>query len=415
MNSLYKKDREISDLIKKELQRQKYELNMIPSENYASKSVLEASGSILMNKYSEGYPKKRYYQGNRFIDDIEQLAIDRAKELFNAEHANVQPHSGSPANIAAYFALLKPGSKIMGMDLSHGGHLTHGNNINISGRLYHFVSYGVDKETGLLDMDKVRRIAEQEQPHMIISGFTAYPRKIDFKEFHDIAQSVNAISMADISHIAGLVAAGAHPSPLPYTDIVTSTTHKTLRGPRGAIILCKEIYAGSIDKAVFPGVQGGPHEHTIAAKAVCFKEALHPDFKEYGNQTVRNAQTLADRLMSKDIKLVSGGTDTHLILIDLIQTASVAQPGKGKHAALALEAAGIITNANTIPYEPSTPLKPSGLRLGTPILTTRGMKEQEMQEIGTWIADIINNLDDKELQKSVKKKVRELCRQFQYY
>ncbi|MBR9691182.1 serine hydroxymethyltransferase [Candidatus Woesearchaeota archaeon] len=433
-SALEKEDIVVHKIIQDELKRQKNELNMIPSENYSSKAVLEAAGSVLMNKYAEGYPKKRYYQGNKFVDDAELVAIERAKRLFNAEHANVQPNSGSPANMAVYFALLNLNDKILGMNLSHGGHLTHGSPVNFSGKYYDFIAYGVDEETGMLDMDKIRKLAEKENPRIIISGFTAYPRKIDFKEFHDIAESVGAYSMADISHIAGLIVGGAHPSPLPFTDIVTTTTHKTLRGPRSAIILCKKQdrlaktegldekaakkaknLAGKIDRAVFPGLQGGPHEHTIAAKAVSFQEAMKPEFKDYAKQIVKNAKALADKLMSEGINLVSGGTDTHLILIDLIKTKRVGQPGMGREAAVALEEAGIITNCNTIPFDPSTPFKPSGVRLGTPVLTTRGMKEPEMELIGKYMADILNNLKDTDLQKQTKQKVLELCNQFVYY
>ncbi|MDD5254080.1 MAG: serine hydroxymethyltransferase [Candidatus Nanoarchaeia archaeon] len=413
MKNIFDTDKEIYDLIQEEVLRQKNELNMIPSENYCSKAVLEAAGSVLMNKYSEGYPKKRYYQGNRFIDEVEILAIERAKKLFNAEHANVQPHSGSPANMAVYFGLLNLGDKILGMNLSHGGHLTHGSKVNFSGKYYNFVEYGVEKETGLLDMDKIRKLAELEKPKLILSGYTAYPRQINFKEFHDISQSVNAISMVDMAHIAGLIAGDAHPSPFPFTDVVTSTTHKTLRGPRGAIILCKERFAKEIDKAVFPGLQGGPHENSIAAKAVAFNEAMKPEFKEYSHQIVRNARVLASKLMSENIKLVSDGTDTHLILIDLIKTLN--KEGIGKEVAVALEEAGIITNANTIPFDPSTPFKPSGIRLGTPILTTRGMKESEMEIVGDYISKIIHNYSDIELRKKINERVKELCGNFVYY
>jgi len=412
---LEKEDKQVFDIIQGELERQENELNMIPSESYASKAVLEAVGSVLNNKYAEGYPTKRYYQGNKYVDEIEQLAIDRAKKLFGAEHVNVQPNSGSPANMAIYFSVLNPGDKIMGMDLSQGGHLTHGSPVNFSGKLFNFVHYGVDKETGLLDMEKIREIALREKPKMIISGYTAYPRLIDFKKFHEIAEEVGAYSMADVSHIAGLIVGGAHPSPLPFTDFVMTTTHKTLRGPRSAIILCKEKFAKHIDKAVFPGLQGGPHEHVIAGKAVCFLEAMKPEFKEYAHQVVKNAKVLADTLMSKGIKLVSNGTDNHLILIDLINTKSVGKVGVGKDYAVALEEAGIVLNANTIPYDPSTPFKPSGLRLGTPILTQRGMKEAEARQIGEWIAAVIENKDDTELKKKIKQDIKELCGRFKAY
>jgi len=408
-------DSEVNEIINKELQRQKNELNMIPSENYCSRDVLNAAGSVLMNKYAEGYPKKRYYQGNRFIDEAEQLAINRARKLFNAEHANVQPNSGSPANMAVYFALLELNDKIFGMNLSHGGHLTHGSPVNFSGKMYNFISYGVDKETEILDMDKIRKLAERENPKLILSGYTAYPRTIDFKAFDDIAKSVGAISMVDMAHIAGLVAGDAHPSPFPFTDVVTTTTHKTLRGPRSAMILCKEKFAQQIDKAVFPGLQGGPHEHTIAAKAVAFKEAMQPSFKEYAKQIVKNAKALAEKLMSENIKLVSNGTDTHLILIDLINTKSIGKPGMGKEIAVALEDSGIIVNANNIPFDPSTPLNPSGIRLGTPILTTRGMKEAEMETIGKLMADVIKNYKNEELKKKTKQKVLDLCNKFVFY
>jgi glycine hydroxymethyltransferase len=406
-------DSEAFKIINQELQRQKNFLNMIPSENYCSLAVLEAQGSVFTNKYAEGYPGKRYYQGNKHVDDIETLAIERAKKLFKAEHANVQPNSGSPANMAVYFALLESGAKILGMNLKHGGHLTHGSPVNFSGRMYNFVEYGVDKETEKLDMDLIRKIAEKEKPKLVLSGYTAYPRTIDFKEFHDIAESIDAYSMADIAHIAGLVAGGAHPSPLPFTDVVTTTTHKTLRGPRSAIILCKEKFAKQIDLSVFPGIQGGPHEHTIAAKAVAFSEALKPEFKEYAHQVVKNAKVLAESLMENGIKLVSGGTDNHLILINLIKT--FGKEGMGKDGAEALEEAGIVTNANTIPFDPSTPFRPSGIRLGTPVLTTRGMKESEMKQIGEWMAKILNNLDSKEIRQKIKEEVQDLCKEFVFY
>ncbi|MBW2981789.1 serine hydroxymethyltransferase [Candidatus Woesearchaeota archaeon] len=427
-------DPEVFSIVQNELQRQKDEFNMIPSENYCSKAVLAACGSVLNNKYAEGYPKKRYYQGNKFIDDAEQLAIDRAKKLFGAEHANVQPDSGSVANNAVYFALLNPGDKLMGLRLDMGGHLTHGHKVSATARFYSPVQYTVDEKTGLFDMDAIKKMAEAENPKIIVSGATAYPRTIDFKAFHEIAEAVGAYSFADISHIAGLVVGGAHPSPLPFTDVVMTTTHKTLRGPRSALILSKKEdrladttgldekkalkakdMGGKIDRAVFPGLQGGPHEHIIAAKAVAFGEALQPSFKDYAHQIVKNAKALAEKLMSQGIKLVSDGTDTHLMLIDLINTKSVGKMGLGKEGAVALEEAGIITNANTIPYDPSTPFRPSGIRLGTPILTTRGMKESEMQEVGEYIAEVINNLSDTSVRARVKEKVKALCDQFAFY
>jgi len=406
---------EIFELIEMEKKRLENELNMIPSENYASPAVLKACGSVLNNKYAEGYPGKRYYQGNKNIDEIENLAIERAKKLFGAEHANVQPLSGSPANMAIYFSVLNPGDKILSMELNHGGHLTHGSPVNFSGRLFNFVHYGVNRETEMLDMNEIREIALKEQPKMIVSGYTAYPREIDFKSFHEIAEEVGAYSFADISHIAGLVVAGVHPSPLPFTDFVMTTTHKTLRGPRGAIILCKEKYAKLIDKTIFPGLQGGPHEHVIAAKAICFREAMTPEFRNYAHQIVKNSKALAKTLMDNEIKLVSNGTDNHLILIDLINTKFIGKPGMGRNCAIALENAGIIVNANTIPFDPSTPFNPSGLRLGTPILTTRGMKEDEMEIIGEWIVKILKNIDNRAIQEEIRAEVVELCKQFPFY
>ncbi len=410
-----KKDSEIYELTLKELERQMTQLNMIPSENFCSKAVLEATGSILTNKYAEGYPGKRYYQGNNFVDQVETLAIERAKQLFGAEHANVQSNSGSPANMAAYFALLEAGDNILGMNLNHGGHLTHGSPVNFSGKTYNFSSYGVNKETELLDMDEVRKIAIKEKPKLIVSGFTAYPRKFPFKEFDDVAKEVGAYSLADISHIAGLVAGKVHDSPFPFTDVVTTTTHKTLRGPRSAIIMCKEEFAKKIDKAVFPGLQGGPHEHIIAAKAVAFKEAMQPAFREYSSQIIKNAKTLADSLMEKGIKLVSNGTDTHLILIDLTKTKGVEKEALGKPISVALEEAGIITNANTIPFEPSSPFKPSGIRLGTPALTTMGMKESEMKQVAEWMSKVILDRDNTLLKDKIRTEVKELCSGFRFY
>ena len=434
MNENLKSDQEIYEAVQNEVVRLNTTLNMIPSENYCTKSVLAACGSVLNNKYAEGYPNKRYYQGNENIDVVETLAIERAKKLFGAEHANVQPDSGSIANNAVYFGLLKPGEKIMGLRLDMGGHLTHGHKVSASARFYDVVQYGIDQETELLDMDKIRKMAEQEKPKVIISGATAYPRLFDFKEFHDIAESVGAYSIADISHIAGLVAGGAHPSPFPFTDVVTTTTHKTLRGPRSALILSKQedrlanvegldekqakkekSLAGKIDRAVFPGMQGGPHEHIIAAKAVAFAEAMKPEFQDYAKQIVKNAQALAEKLMSEGIKLVSNGTDNHLMLIDLIKTKAVGKMGIGKEAAVALEEAGIITNCNTIPYDPSTPFRPSGIRLGTPILTTMGMKESEMETVGGYIAKVINNLDNESIRLKIKEDVKELCSNFKFY
>jgi glycine hydroxymethyltransferase len=411
-NIIKEKDSEVFSYIDREYKRQDEQLNMIPSENYCSDAVLEAMGSSLNNKYAEGYSKKRYYQGNEFIDLIEELAIERAKKLFGAEHVNVQPNSGSPANMAVFFALLKPGDTILAMDLNHGGHLTHGSPVNFSGKLYNFVHYGVSKETGLIDMEEVKKLALKNKPKLILSGFTAYPREVNFKKFHDIAKEVNAISLVDMSHIAGLVAGRVHQSPFPFTDIVTTTTHKTLRGPRSAIIMCKEEYAKAIDKAVFPGLQGGPHEHIIAAKAVAFREAMMPEFKEYAKQIIVNAKVLSDVLMKEKIALSSGGTDTHLILIDLIKTPFIKEMGLGKKYAVALEKVGIITNCNTVPFDPSTPFKPSGIRLGTPTLTTRGFKEKEMEKVGEWIVSVLKNPDDEKILEKIKLEVKELCLNF---
>ncbi len=427
---LSQKDPEVYQSIQQEISRQQSTLNLIPSENYVSEAVLHAAGSVLTNKYSEGYPLKRYYQGNAHIDVVELLAIDRAKQLFGAEHANVQPLSGSPANQAVYHALLKPGDKIMGMRLDMGGHLTHGHSVNFSSRHYAAVQYGVDEKTGLLDMRAIRELARKEKPKIIVSGATAYPRHIDFKAFHEIAEEIGAYSLADISHLAGLIVGGVHPSPFPFTDVVMTTTHKTLRGPRGAMILCKKEdrlarieglsekdakkakdLAGKIDQAVFPGLQGGPHNHITAAKAVAFKEALESDFKEYAQQVVKNAQALATSLMQQGVKLLTDGTDNHLILIDL----RLLGIGFGKPIAVALEEAGICTNANTVPYDPSTPFKPSGIRIGTPALTTRGMKEAEMEVIGAWMAQVIKDPENKELKEKIKNSVKELCGRFPVY
>lgn len=414
----------VATIIDAEKKRQFEGLEMIPSESFPSKAVLEALGSVMNNKYSEGYPGKRYYGGNEFIDQAEQLAIERAKKLFGAEHANVQPYSGSPANTAIYFALLNFGDKVMGMSLTQGGHLTHGHSVNFSGKAYKFAQYGVDKETEQIDMDAIRKLAIAEQPKMIISGYTAYPRTIDFKEFADIAAEVGAYSMADISHIAGLVAGDAHPSPFPFTDVVMTTTHKTLCGPRGAIILSKIedplrmkyhpesklTLAQRIDKAVFPGLQGGPHNHAIAAKAVAFGEALQPSFKVFARQIVLNAKALADSLMEQGIRLVSGGTDNHLILADLTN-----QNVTGQQAETALDKAAITVNKNTIPYDTRSPFDPSGIRLGTPALTCRGMKEQEMKDIGLWIATVVKNWDNESKIKDVREKVLDLTKQYGMY
>jgi len=403
-------DPQIAKSLQKEINRQRQGLELIPSENFVSEAVLKALGSPLTNKYSEGYSGKRYYGGNQFIDEIESLAIDRAKKLFNAQHVNVQPYSGSPANLEVYFSFFKPGDTIMGMNLAHGGHLTHGHPVNLSGKIFNFIQYGVDKKNHLIDYDQVEKLAKKYKPKIIISGATAYPRIIKFKKFHDIAQKVGALSMADIAHIAGLIIGKAHPSPFPFTDIVTTTTHKTLRGPRGAMILCKEKYGQIIDKTVFPGMQGGPHNHTTAAIAVALKEASKPSFKTYVHQIVKNAKTLAQTLKDNGLNLVSNGTDNHLILIDLIKTNVT-----GKQAEKALEQVGIYVNKNMIPYDPKTPFNPSGIRLGTPALTTRGMKQTQMKLVGKLIAQVIYNIDNKQILKKVSQEVKQLTKDYPLY
>jgi len=405
---LEKTDPDIYSLIEKENLRQQETINLIANENYVSQSVLQATGTAFTNKYSEGYPQKRYYQGNDNVDAIENIAIDRAKKLFGAEHANVQPYSGSPANAAVYLAFLEPGDTFMGFDLSCGGHLTHGHPINFSGKIYNAANYCVNKETEKIDMDAVRSLALERRPKLIVSGLTAYPRIIDFKAFQKIAEEVGAIHFADISHISGLIAGGAHPSPFPFCDVAMTTTHKTLRGPRGAIILCKKKYARQIDRAVFPGTQGGPHDHVTAAKAVAFKEALSEEFRIYAKKVTENAKTLAEELINKGIKLVTGGTDNHMILIDLLPFGI----GLGRPAAIVLEKAGIVTNCNTVPFDPSTPFNPSGIRIGTPSVTTRGMNKNEMEKIGAWLASILKDPDNRELQVKIKEEVGQLCREF---
>ncbi len=410
LDQLREADPEIAAAIEKEFERQATVLELIPSENIVSGPVLEAMGSVLTNKYSEGYPHKRYYGGNEFIDVIEDIAIERAKKLFGAEHVNVQPYSGSPANMAVYFALLEPGDKLMGMSLAMGGHLTHGHPVNFSGRLYKPVHYGVDKTTELIDYDEVRKLALAEKPKIIVSGATAYPRLFDFKRFAEIAEEVGAYSMADIAHIAGLIAAGVHPSPFPFTDVVTTTTHKTLRGPRGAMIMCKASLAERIDKAVFPGLQGGPHEHAIAGKAVAFAEAAKPEFKEYAKQIVKNARALADELNALGFRLVSGGTDNHLILIDLTP-----KNVTGKQAEAALDKAHITVNKNMIPFDSRKPFDPSGIRIGTPTLTSRGMQESEMREVARFMDDAVRNWQDDVALEKVKLGVLDLCKRFPFY
>jgi len=405
--NLKKSDPQVMEIIELETKRQREHIELIASENFVTPQVMEAMGSQLTNKYAEGYPRKRYYGGCEYVDMAEDLARDRLKRLFGAEHANVQPHSGSNANLGVYFAVLKPGDKVLGMNLSQGGHLTHGSPVNISGVYYNFVDYGVDKETEMIDYQQVREIALKEKPKMIVAGASAYPRIIDFKEFREIADEVGAYLMVDMAHIAGLVAAGLHPNPVPYADFVTTTTHKTLRGPRGGAILCKEKYANMIDKAIFPGIQGGPLMHIIAAKAVSFGEALEDSFKEYQKQIVKNAKALADSLIERGFRLVSGGTDNHLILLDVRPKGLT-----GKKAEELLEAVNVTTNKNTIPFDPESPFVTSGVRIGTPAVTTRGMKEEEMKEI----AEIIDlALDEKNDREQVKNKVLELCSRFPLY
>ncbi|MCH7759413.1 serine hydroxymethyltransferase [Patescibacteria group bacterium] len=403
--TLKKTDPQIAKFISQEINRQNQGLELIPSENFVSPAVLTALGSPLTNKYSEGYPGKRYYGGNQYIDQIEELAIKRAQKLFKAQHVNIQPYSGSPANLEVYFALLKPGDTIMGMDLAHGGHLTHGHKVNLSGKIFNFIQYGVDPKTHLIDYNQVEKLAKKHRPKIIISGATAYPRIIKFKKFHQIAQKIGAISMADIAHLAGLIIGGQHPSPFPFTDIVTTTTHKTLRGPRGAMIMCKDQYAPLIDKMVFPGMQGGPHNHTTAAMAVAFKEAAQPVFKKYAAQVVKNAQSLALTLKNEGLDLISGGTDNHLVLIDLTKTGIT-----GKQAEKTLENVAIYVNKNMIPYDSRSPFNPSGIRLGTPALTTRGFKSKEMEIIGRLIAQILYHPNDTKIQRQVKQTVRALTK-----
>lgn len=405
--NLKKFDPEVMKTIELETKRQQEHIELIASENFVTPQVMEAMGSQMTNKYAEGYPGRRYYGGCEFVDMVENLAIERLKKLFGAEHANVQPHSGSNANLGVYFAVLKPGDKVLGMNLSQGGHLTHGSPVNISGTYFNFVAYGVDKEKEMIDYDQVREVALKEKPKMIVAGASAYPRTIDFSIFKEIADEVGAYLMVDMAHIAGLVAAGLHPNPVPYADFVTTTTHKTLRGPRGGAILCKEKYRKAIDKAIFPGIQGGPLMHVIAAKAVSFGEALQDDFKDYQSQIINNAKVLAESLMERGFRLVSGGTDNHLILIDVRNKGLT-----GKKAEELLEAVNVTTNKNTIPFDPESPFITSGIRIGTPAVTTRGMKEEEMRRI----AEIIDlALDDDNSREEVKEKVIKLCKDFPLY
>jgi len=403
-------DPEIYEAIRLETERQEYKLELIASENIVSEAVLEALGNVMTNKYAEGYPGKRYYGGCEYVDIVENLAIERARKLFSCDHVNVQPHSGSQANMAVYMSVLKPGDTVLGMNLTHGGHLTHGSPVNFSGQLYNIVFYGVRKDNHRIDYDQARDLAKQHRPKMIVVGASAYPRVIDFKAFRDIADEVNAVVMADIAHIAGLVIAGLHPSPVPHAEFVTTTTHKTLRGPRGGMIMCMADYAKVLDKEIFPGIQGGPLMHVIAAKAVAFKEALHPSFIEYQKQIVANARVLAVELVGKGYDLVSGGTDNHLMLVDLTK-----KDITGKEAEDALVKAGITVNKNTIPFETRSPFVTSGIRIGTPAATTKGMKEAEMRIIAGFIDEAMKNRSDEAKLSSIKAKVAELCRRFPFY
>ena len=404
-------DPEIQKAIDQELSRQREKLEMIASENIVSTAVMQAQGSILTNKYAEGYPGKRYYGGCEYVDIVEQLAIDRAKKLFGAEYANVQPHSGAQANTAVYFALLEPGDTILGMNLTDGGHLTHGSPVNISGKYFKIIPYGVDKETERIDYDELKRLAKEHQPKLIVGGASAYSRIIDFERMAQIAKSVGAYLMIDMAHIAGLIAAGLHPSPVPYADVVTTTTHKTLRGPRGGLILCRDAEFGKqFNKAIFPGIQGGPLMHVIAAKAVAFKEALSDEFKVYQQQVLDNAKALADELVKKGFRIVSGGTDNHLMLVDL-RSKNIT----GKEAQFLLDEIGITANRNTIPFEPLSPFVTSGIRLGTPALTTRGLKEEDIREVADIIADVIENREDSAVIEAAKAKVQAICKKFPLY
>ncbi len=403
-------DPQVSEAIDRETRRQANQLELIASENFVSEAVLEATGSVFTNKYAEGYPGRRYYGGCEFTDVVEQLAIDRAKQLFGAEHANVQPHSGTQANVAVYMTALKPGETILGMDLSHGGHLTHGHPLNFSGRMYDIVPYGVRKDTETIDYDALAELALENRPKLIVAGASAYPREIDFTRMGEIARQSGALLMADMAHTAGLVAVGEHPSPVPHCDFVTTTTHKTLRGPRGGMILCRKAHAKNLNRLLFPGTQGGPLVHVVAAKAVCLQEALQPDFSRYIRQVKRNASALAASILESGYRLVSGGTDTHLILVDVFSKGIT-----GKQAELALDQAGITVNKNTIPFDPHPPLVTSGIRLGTPALTSRGMGESEMHLIGQWIGEVLDQVEDVEVQKKIRSRVRELSEQFPLY
>ena len=410
MDDLKKQDRQVFDAIQKEVERQNNNIELIASENFVSKAILEAQGSVMTNKYAEGYPCARWYHGCENVDVVEQLAIDRAKELFGAEHVNVQPHSGSQANMAVYLAALKTGDTLMALDLACGGHLTHGHKINFSGRTYKIVSYGVDKETEMINYDEIRKLAKEAKPKMIVAGASAYSRTIDFKKFREICDEVGAFLMVDMAHIAGLVATGLHPNPVPYAEFVTTTTHKTLRGPRGGMILCRKEFAKKIDSAIFPGVQGGPLMHVIAAKAVCFKEALEDSFKEYQKQLKANAETMANALAEKGYRIVAGGTDNHLFMVDLRTKKTT-----GRDAADVLDKVCITVNKNLIPYDSEKPVVTSGIRIGTPAVTTRGMKEDQMKQIAAFVDDAITHKDDDVALNKIKASVQKLTAQFPLY
>ena len=403
-------DPEVYAAIQHEERRQSTGLELIASENFTYRAVLEATGSVFTNKYAEGYPGRRYYGGCEFVDVVENLAIDRAKKLFGAEHVNVQPHSGSQANMAVYLTLLKPGDTVLGMNLSHGGHLTHGHPLNFSGKYYRIVPYGVRKDTEVIDYDELSKLAREHRPKLIVVGASAYPRTIEFERIAKTARETGAMMMVDIAHIAGLVATGEHPSPVPYAEFVTSTTHKTLRGPRSGMVMCRETFAKDLNRSVFPEMQGGPLVHVMAAKAVCFKEAATDDFRNYIRQVVKNAKALAAKIASRQFRIVSGGTDTHLMLVDVFSKGI-----NGKQAEQALDKAGITVNKNAIPFDQNPPLTPSGIRIGTPALTTRGMKESEMEAIGEWITDVLDHINDESVQKRVRREVEILCERFPLY
>ncbi|MDO8592642.1 MAG: serine hydroxymethyltransferase [bacterium] len=405
--NLSAQDGEVMAEVKKEMERQSQEMELIASENYVSKAVLEAMATVLTNKYSEGTPGHRYYGGNQVIDEVETIAVERAKKLFGAEHVNVQPLSGSPANAAVYMAFIKPGDKVLGLRLDHGGHLSHGHPVNFSGMLYNFSQYEVDSETGKINMDKVRELALKEKPKMIVAGYSAYAREVEWQKFKDIADEVGAFTFADIAHTAGLIAAGEMANPVPLFDVVSTTTHKTLRGPRGAMIMCKEQFAKQVDRAVFPGMQGGPHDHITAAKAVAFGEALLPEFKDYAKQVILNAKTMAEEFMKLGFRIISNGTDNHLMVVDM-----TGKGLSGKEVEIILDKCGISVSRSTIPNDPNPPLNPSGVRFGTPAITTRGMKQEEIKKIVTWINAAIEQREEPEMLENIKKEVREMCLSF---